>query len=103
MPDDADRLPDERLEDVDALVAKLLADGQPDIYRRVIREIDRCILLAVVQHHSGNQLQSASRLGISRMTLRKKLDDLGCKPRSVRRLRKLRSHDVRNHLTPLDH
>ena len=58
-------------------VARLLADGKPDIYRRVIHEVDRHLLQEVMTHCRNNQLQAAERLGISRMTLRSKLRSLG--------------------------
>jgi two-component system nitrogen regulation response regulator GlnG len=58
-------------------VVKMLADGQPDIYRHVILEVDRHMLHEVMKHFRGNQLQAAERLGISRMTLRSKLRTLG--------------------------
>lgn len=58
-------------------VAKLLSEGQPEIYRQVIQEVDRHMLGEVMRHCRGNQLQAAARLGISRMTLRSKLRSLG--------------------------
>lgn len=58
-------------------VDKLLADGQSDIYRHVIHEVDRHMLHEVMTHCRNNQLQAAERLGISRMTLRSKLRSLG--------------------------
>jgi DNA-binding NtrC family response regulator len=58
-------------------VARLLADGKPDIYRHVIHEVDRHMLHEVMTHCRNNQLQAAERLGISRMTLRSKLRSLG--------------------------
>lgn len=61
-------------------VAKLMAENQPDIYRRVIQEVDRHLLREIMKHCRGNQLQAAERLGISRMTLRSKLRSLGMMP-----------------------
>ncbi|MBS0205364.1 MAG: Fis family transcriptional regulator [Planctomycetes bacterium] len=58
-------------------VARLLTEGQPEIYRQVIQEVDRHMLGEVMRHCRGNQLQAAARLGISRMTLRSKLRALG--------------------------
>ena len=54
-------------------VEKLLAAGHADIYRSVIQEVDRHLLPAVMDHSDGNQSVAASRLGLSRMTLRSKM------------------------------
>lgn len=59
-----------------AYVAALLEDDKPDIYCRVIEEIDRHVLHTVMTHYKGNNLKAAERLGISRMTLRSKLRKL---------------------------
>ncbi len=59
--------------DVRRLVRDLLAFGSPDIYRRVIAEVDRVVLEEVLRHVSGNQVHASELLGISRTTLRTKL------------------------------
>jgi two-component system nitrogen regulation response regulator GlnG len=59
------------------LVAQLLADGQTDIYHRVVTEVDRVVLEEVLRHVGNHQQQAAELLGISRMTLRSKLRALG--------------------------
>jgi two-component system nitrogen regulation response regulator GlnG len=56
---------------------RLLTEGQPDVYRQMIQEVDRHMFREVMRHFHGNQLQAAERLGISRMTLRSKLRSLG--------------------------
>jgi two-component system nitrogen regulation response regulator GlnG len=59
--------------DVRRLVRDMLAFGTPDIYRRVIAEVDRVVLEEVLRHVGGNQVHASELLGISRTTLRAKL------------------------------
>ena len=63
--------------DVTALVEELLRAGETDIYRRVTQAVDRAVLSAVLHHVRGNQVQASELLGISRTTLRAKLQSLG--------------------------
>jgi nitrogen regulation protein NR(I) len=63
--------------DVLSLVADLLRVGSTDIYRQVTQAVDRAILTAVLDHSRGNQSQASELLGISRTTLRAKLQALG--------------------------
>ena len=65
------------LPDVAELVARLLRDGETDVYRRAAAETDRAVLEAVLRHVRGNQVQASELLGISRTTLRAKLRGLG--------------------------
>lgn len=59
------------------LTRRLLAEGRSDLYRQLMNTVDRAILEETMRHFEGNQLQAAERLGISRMTLRNKLRQLG--------------------------
>lgn len=63
--------------DVAALVADLLRVGSTDVYRQVTQAVDRVVLTAVLEHAHGNQKQASDLLGISRTTLRAKLQALG--------------------------
>ncbi|MCI0703949.1 MAG: sigma-54 dependent transcriptional regulator [Planctomycetia bacterium] len=63
--------------DVVRLVRDLLATGTPDIYRAVIAEVDRVTFTEVLRHVNNNQVQASALLGISRTTLRTKMQDLG--------------------------
>ncbi len=55
-----------------------LTDGT--LYDRIIAEVERPLIAAVLERHGGNQLRAARALGINRNTLRKRLDDLGLVP-----------------------
>ena len=66
------RSPDDGL-DVRKLVRDLLTFGSPEIYRRVIAEVDRVALAEVLRHVANNQVHASELLGISRTTLRAKL------------------------------
>lgn len=50
-------------------------DGEPadDIYRMVIDNVEKTLLLNVMRRAEGNQTQAADMLGINRTTLRNKL------------------------------
>ncbi|MDE0877813.1 MAG: nitrogen regulation protein NR(I) [Sphingomonas bacterium] len=55
-----------------------LDDGT--LYARVITEVERPLIEAILARHGGNQLRAARALGINRNTLRKRLDTLGLEP-----------------------
>jgi len=55
--------------------------GEGEIYRRVIERVERPLLEAVLERNEYNQLRTASRLGINRNTLRKKISELGIRLR----------------------
>jgi two-component system nitrogen regulation response regulator GlnG len=63
--------------EISALIRQLLAARETDIYRKVCSAVDRVILEEVLQHAKGNQVQASEILGISRTTLRGKLQELG--------------------------
>jgi Fis family transcriptional regulator len=48
-----------------------------DLYHVVLSEVEPAILDVVMNHVEGNQSQAAEMLGISRATLRKKLENYG--------------------------
>ncbi|WP_375396343.1 nitrogen regulation protein NR(I) [uncultured Sphingomonas sp.] len=52
-----------------------LDDGT--LYERIIAEVERPLIEAMLARHGGNQLRTARAMGINRNTLRKRLDTLG--------------------------
>ncbi len=77
VPNNLGSEPSDSKLDIAELTRRLLAAGQTDLYRQLIAVVDRTILEETMRHLDGNQLQTAERLGISRMTLRNKLRSLG--------------------------
>ena len=63
--------------DLRDMARRLLAEGAGDIYRRLSLVADGLILEEVMRHCGGNQARAAERLGISRVTLRSRLRQLG--------------------------
>jgi nitrogen regulation protein NR(I) len=55
---------------------RLKPDGQ-DLYAETHRQVDRILLLRILEYTQGNQHQAARLLGIARQTLRQKVRDLG--------------------------
>ncbi|KTD30635.1 MULTISPECIES: helix-turn-helix domain-containing protein [Legionella] len=69
---------DQGLQDlVYGLVTRFLADNKgkaiDDLYDMILSEVEPPLLQAVMEKKRGNQLQAARLLGISRGTIRKKL------------------------------
>ncbi|MDB5696394.1 MAG: ntrC [Sphingomonas bacterium] len=67
---------------VHALIERIAADRPSaledgTLYDRVIREVERPLIEALLARHGGNQLRAARALGLNRNTLRKRLDSLG--------------------------
>ncbi|KQU55735.1 nitrogen regulation protein NR(I) [Sphingomonas sp. Leaf339] len=56
-----------------------LEDGT--LYDRVIAEVERPLIEAMLARHGQNQLRTARAMGLNRNTLRKRLDVLGIEPR----------------------
>jgi len=60
-----------------SLVTRFLAENKTksisDLYDMILSEVEPTLLQAVMEKRRGNQLQAAKMLGISRGTIRKKL------------------------------
>ncbi len=64
-----------RLERIAIEEPRALDDGT--LYDRIIGEVERPLIEAMLARHGQNQLRAAKALGINRNTLRKRLDSLG--------------------------
>jgi two-component system response regulator AtoC len=63
--------------DWDAFVADRIAAGTADLYAETLAVMERELLVRVLKHTGGNQLQAAKILGITRGSLRTKIRALG--------------------------
>jgi two-component system nitrogen regulation response regulator GlnG len=63
--------------DWDAFVADRIAAGSETLYGESLVRMEREVLVRVLKHTSGNQLQAARILGITRGSLRTKIRSLG--------------------------
>jgi DNA-binding NtrC family response regulator len=63
--------------DPEAFIRQRLVPESRDLYRELHRELDRLVLPRVLQYTGGNQQRAALLLGITRRTLRAKLQDVG--------------------------
>ena len=61
----------------DAFISSRIANETENLYSESSALTDRHLLLRVLRHTGGNQLQAARILGISRATLRNKLRVVG--------------------------
>ncbi len=59
------------------VAGRLETAGAEDVYRRVLDQVERPLIEAVLERTEGNQIRAAALLGINRNTLRKKIVDLG--------------------------
>jgi len=62
---------------LEAFIRERLVPDADDLYAETHRQVDRLLLLRVLEFTAGNQHQAARLLGIARQTLRVKLRDLG--------------------------
>jgi two-component system nitrogen regulation response regulator GlnG len=63
--------------DWDAFVAGLIAANSQKLYEESLERMEREVLVRVLKHTAGNQLQAARILGITRGSLRNKIRTLG--------------------------
>ncbi|MBN2972050.1 nitrogen regulation protein NR(I) [Roseomonas aeriglobus] len=72
-----------RLTEIEGERVGALDDGT--VYDRIIAEVERPLIVAMLERHGGNQLRAARAMGINRNTLRKRLDDLAITMPDARR------------------
>jgi two-component system nitrogen regulation response regulator GlnG len=58
------------------LATDMMAFEKPDLYGRILREMEKPLIAEVLAHTRGNQIRAAEILGLNRNTLRKKIRDL---------------------------
>jgi DNA-binding NtrC family response regulator len=63
--------------DLEGFIRERLGPDARDLYSETHRQVDRLLLMHVLEYAEGNQHQAARLLGIARQTLRLKLRDLG--------------------------
>jgi two-component system nitrogen regulation response regulator GlnG len=63
--------------DIRRRLVQLLDERNPDVYHTIQSEVDRYLLTEALRLSRGNQVEASRLLGISRTTLRAKLDLLG--------------------------
>jgi two-component system nitrogen regulation response regulator GlnG len=63
--------------DPGAFIGQRLGPDSRNLYEQTRRELDRVLLLHVLEYTGGNQQRAALLLGIARQTLRLKLNELG--------------------------
>ena len=66
---------------IKALLDRLGSHRAPDLYRRVIREVERALIEEALQRSKSSQTRAAAILGIHRNTLRARIKALGIKLR----------------------
>jgi two-component system nitrogen regulation response regulator GlnG len=79
ITDPAATIPDETSDDLATLAAKLFqwARAHPDL--RVIPAVERELIINALKETNGNQVQAAKLLGITRATLRKRIEKFAIK------------------------
>jgi two-component system, NtrC family, nitrogen regulation response regulator GlnG len=58
------------------LATDMQAFEQPDLYARMIRQVEKPLIMQVLAYTRGNQIRAAEILGLNRNTLRKKIREL---------------------------
>ncbi|AWM36036.1 Nitrogen assimilation regulatory protein [Gemmata obscuriglobus] len=69
--------------DLHQFVRRRLSDGSENLLEEARLELDRFLLPMVMELTRGNQVRAARVLGVARLTLRRRLHELGIAPRFV--------------------
>lgn len=77
-PDETARgLPEQSIgESIDILVEYLYDNGVNNIHPLIMGEVERRLIIRVLERSRGNKLQAAERLGISRNTFHRKMQKI---------------------------
>jgi two-component system nitrogen regulation response regulator GlnG len=67
---------DEAVLDLMSYVKRMITNGDHHLYRKVQFAVDRAVFREVLDAVGGNQVEAARMLGISRTTLRAKLQNM---------------------------
>lgn len=70
---------------IKTLLDRLGSHHAPDLYRRVLREVERALIEEALQRSKGSQTKAAKILSIHRNTLRARMKALGIQSPSRRR------------------
>jgi two-component system, NtrC family, response regulator AtoC len=62
---------------LDLFIQKAIESGAENLYEMTLEQMERELLIRVLRHTNGNQLQAAKVLGIARGSLRTKIRSLG--------------------------
>ena len=73
---DSDTHSESASETIASMLARRRETRSPTLYDDVIEEVERQLIAVVLEESDGNQTEAAKRLGISRTTLRTKIDKL---------------------------
>ena len=65
------------LDGLQAEVQRLLADGQPDVWDRLMHRVESQLILAALATTRGRRIEAAQKLGIGRNTITRKIQELG--------------------------
>lgn len=62
---------------LDLFIQRAIESGAENLYAMTLEQMERELLIRVLRHTDGNQLQAARILGIARGSLRSKIRSLG--------------------------
>ena len=63
--------------DLEAEAARLLAEGHPDVWDRLMHRVEARLIHAALASTRGRRIEAAQRLGIGRNTITRKIQELG--------------------------
>ena len=70
-------LPEVNWNSLPEYIENAILSGENDLYRRVVEHVDRILVTLAMREAGGKQNRAAEILGLSRVTLRTKLRNMG--------------------------